>query len=238
MHGRGRALAVSGVFLALVVVPSLWAQTQQRLQDVAEPKTGMFTQIIPIEVPAYHGVEPHLALDYSSSAKDAFPGVGWSLDGIGTIRGTKNGRGVPTYTSNDVYLLGGVQLLPCAQASLSASCTAGGTHATKEESYLRVKQAGSMWSVWSKDGTRTDYAPVYGVPEGTVRWGQSAATDTHGNQASYLWACDDGDCYPSSITFGPYAVTFYREGGATSGPSPTDRARSSAARAVACAASS
>jgi hypothetical protein len=225
MHGRGRALAVSGVFLALVVVPSLWAQTQQRLQDVAEPKTGMFTQIIPIEVPAYHGVEPHLALDYSSSAKDAFPGVGWSLDGIGTIRGTKNGRGVPTYTSNDVYLLG-------------ASCTAGGTHATKEESYLRVKQAGSMWSVWSKDGTRTDYAPVYGVPEGTVRWGQSAATDTHGNQASYLWACDDGDCYPSSITFGPYAVTFYREGGATSGPSPTDRARSSAARAVACAASS
>lgn len=144
MHSRRCAAALNGVLVWAVAVPCLCAQTQQRLQDVAEPRAGMFAQTIPIEVPPYHGVEPHLALDYSSSVKDGFPGVGWSLDGIGTIRATKNGRGVPSYTSSDVYLLGGVQLLTCAQASLSASCTAGGTHAAKEENYLRVKRVGSM----------------------------------------------------------------------------------------------
>jgi hypothetical protein len=214
MRGQWRGIAVA--VSPLVLLSPLWAQTQQKLQDVAEPKAGIFSQVVPIEVPAFHGVEPHVALSYSSSVKNGFPGVGWGLAGIGTIRATKNGRGVPAYTPSDVYLLGGVQLVPCAQATQSPSCTAGGTHARKEESYLRVKRVvdshGTVtWSVWAKDGTRTDYSPVYSVPEGTLRWGQTATTDTHGNHANYTWACDDGDCYPSAITFGPYAVSLYRE---------------------------
>lgn len=203
------AAGTSVVMLALAV--AAWPQTQERLQDVAEPSAGVFTQTVSVDVPAFHGVEPRIALSYASSAKNGFPGVGWNLTGIGSVRATKNGRGVPTYTAADVYLLNGMELVPCAQASLSPSCTTGGTHATKEESYQRIRRVGDTWSVWTKDGTRTDYAPVYVVPEGILRWGQSSVTDTHGNQTTYTWACVEGDCYPDTVTFGPFSVRFYRE---------------------------
>ncbi len=211
MRARWGGAALGSLVAGLAFAASAWPQTQERLQDVAEPSAGVFSQTISIEVPAFHGVEPRAALSYSSSAKNGFPGVGWNLSGVGTIRATKNGRGVPAYAAADVYLLDGMELVPCALASLSPSCTTGGTHATKEESYQRIRQVGNTWSVWTKDGTRTDYTPIYVVPEGILRWGQTSVTDTHGNQTAYSWACVEGDCYPDTITFGPFSVRFYRE---------------------------
>jgi hypothetical protein len=167
--------------------------------------------MIPVEVPAYHGVEPGLALAYSSGARNGFAGAGWSLEGVGVIRRTRTGRGVPSFTDSDVYVFGGQELIPCASAPTSPSCTTGGTHATKTESYLRIKRVGDVWSVWSKNGMRTDFSPILQVPEGTVRWGQTATVDTRGNQSTYTWASVDGDTYPDSVTFGPYTVRIYRE---------------------------
>ena len=46
-----------------------------------EPATGSFTRAIPIEVPAFHGIEPRLVLAYSSQAGNGFVGVGWRLAG-------------------------------------------------------------------------------------------------------------------------------------------------------------
>ncbi len=210
MHAHWRGMVAGAAVWTLLAVP-LWGHTQEKLQDVAEPQAGVFTQTIPIEVPAFHGVEPRLALSYLSAAKNGFPGVGWSVSGIGTIRATKNGRGVPAFAGSDVYLLNGMELVPCAIASASPSCTTGGTHATKEESYQRIRRTGNIWSVWAKNGTRTDYTPIYVVPEGILRWGQTSVTDTHGNQTQYAWACVEGDCYPDTVSFGPFLVRFYRE---------------------------
>src|SRR5262249_40393992 len=32
-----------------------------------------------------------------------------------------------------------------------------------------------------------------------------------GNTVTYAWACQDGDCYPSSISYNGYTISIYRE---------------------------
>jgi hypothetical protein len=175
--------------------------------------SGAFRESVPIAVPAFHGLEPRLALVYASGGPGGFAGVGWALTGFGTVSRTKRGRGIPRYDGDDVFVWGGQELLPCAQAGSSPSCTTGGTHATEDESYVRIRHetVSNTWSTWTRDGTRTDYQPLFTVPEGTYQWGQSAVTDTHGNTVSYLWACQQNDCYPDTVSYGPYSVKLYRE---------------------------
>ncbi len=179
------------------------------------PTTGALVRAIPIEVPGFHGIEPRLALSYSSLSSNGFAGVGWALSGFSVIERTRNGRGTPRFTPSDVYVLDGQELLPCSQVPSSPGCVAGGTHATKQESYTRIKldtsTSPSTWTVWSRNGVRTELQPVYQAAGGTWRWGQRKVIDTHDNTVTYAWECSGGDCYPRSVTFGPFAVTVYRE---------------------------
>jgi hypothetical protein len=177
------------------------------------PTTGALVRAIPIEVPPFHGIEPRLTLSYSSLSGNGFVGVGWALSGFSVIERTRNGRGTPRFTSTDVYVLDGQELLPCAQASTSPGCLAGGTHATKQESYAKIKldSTTSTWTVWSRNGVRTELTPVYQVTGGTWRWGQSRVIDAHGDTVTYAWECVSGDCYPKSVAYGPFAVTLYRQ---------------------------
>ncbi len=138
-------------------------------------------------------------------------GVGWSLSGFSVIERTKNGRGTPRFTSTDVYVLDGQELLPCSQAATSPGCVAGGTHATKQESYAKIRLDSTTWTIWSRNGVRTELAPVYQASGGTWRWGQSRVVDTHNNTVTYAWQCVGGDCYPKSVTYGPFVVTLYRQ---------------------------
>ncbi len=186
------------------------AQTQPKANEVVQ---GSISQLIPIEVPAFRGVEPRLALAYSSERRNGLAGVGWAISGFSTIVRTKAGRGAPRFDATDVFVLDGQELVPCPGAMQSPGCAAGGSHATKDESYLRILfEAGTnSWKVWGRDGTLTVLGPVFPTPSGTLRWGQSSSTDPHGNSTTYVWACADGDCYPESATFGPYSVRFYRE---------------------------
>ena len=87
------------------------------------------------------------------------------------------------------------------------------THSTKVESYLKIQfnSGSNQWTVWTKDGTRSIFNPVYQVASGTVIWGLNQRVDTHGNATTYGWSCVEGDCYPASVQFGPYALTLYRE---------------------------
>src|SRR4051794_7021676 len=171
------------------------------------PSTGSYSQAIPIEVPAFHGIEPKLAVAYSSQGGNGFVGVGWSLAGISTVEWVGAGVG------SDKYLLDGQELIVCQSASVSPSCITGGTHSTKTESYLRIKRdtTANTWTVWAKDGTKTILAPVLAVGAYTVRWGQTSVTDTYGNTVTYGWACTGGDCYPNTVSYNGYNVTFFRE---------------------------
>jgi hypothetical protein len=154
-----------------------------------------------------------LTLAYSSYGRNGFVGVGWALSGFSQIERASPGRGTPRFDANDIYLLDGQDLVPCVGGSLSPSCTTGGTHSTKIESYLRISwsQASNSWSVWSKNGTKTTYSSIYSTPSGTLIWGQTQRLDTHGNSVSFTWASDNGDSYPDAVVFGPYRVRLFRE---------------------------
>jgi hypothetical protein len=198
-----------------------------------EPSTGSYTRMIPIEVPAFHGIEPRLALAYSSQAGNGFVGVGWRLAGFSVVERTRNGRGTPRFTPADVYVLDGQELLPCSSVPHSPGCAAGGTHATKQESYARVQFDGTKWTVWTRNGVRTELAPVLQASGGTLRWGQSRTVDEGhpNNTVTYAWQCANGDCYPASVSFGPFEVTLLREirpdvlSFATGGPSGIGQTR-------------
>ena len=47
--------------------------------------TGSYSHAIPIEVPAFHGLAPRLAVTYSSGGGNGLVGVGWNLTGFSTI---------------------------------------------------------------------------------------------------------------------------------------------------------
>ena len=210
---RGLALA------AAVLSVSVRGGAGEKGGEQVSPFFGSFGYQVPIVVPPYHGLEPRLALGYSSEGRNGFVGVGWTLSGFSTIERVNAGRGTPRYDATDSYLLDGQQLLACVTGSTSPSCTTGSgeRHFTKQESYLRIaRDAGQdKWTVWGKDGTRTEFTALLGTASGTLRWGQSSTQDTKGNTVAYGWSCDGGatgDCYPASVSYGSgYAVTLYRE---------------------------
>jgi RHS repeat-associated protein len=183
--------------------------------------TGAFQTSVPIGVPAYRGLEPKLALSYDSRAGNGPFGVGWRLGGVSVIERASPRRGVPRYDANDIYLLDGNVLIPCAQAPTSPSCAAGGSHATRVESYLRVKyeSASNTWTVKQRDGTSATYGQngaVFTTTGGTLRWGVSSMTNTKGAAVTYSWWCDGtnpnaNECYLDKITYNGTVVKLYRE---------------------------
>ena len=64
--------------------------------------TGRATTAIPLAVPpGRHGMQPSLGLTYSSSGRNGWVGVGWSLE-LGSIeRSTKHG--IPHYDASDTF---------------------------------------------------------------------------------------------------------------------------------------
>jgi hypothetical protein len=182
------------------------------------PASGSFSQVVAIEVPAFRDLEPRLALGYSSQGRGGLAGVGWGVSGFSAIERASPGLGSPQYDASDVYVLDGRELLACTAGSTSPSCTTGGSHTSKDESYLKIQfdSGTNSWTVWQRDGTRTVLTAVHGTPAGTFTWGQTSAIDSRGNTVTYGWWKDGDpnnpdDVYPDSVTFGPYQVKLYRE---------------------------
>jgi RHS repeat-associated protein len=179
--------------------------------------TGGWKYSVPIEVPAFRGLEPKIDLRYNSSAPNGIAGVGWSVGGFSEITRSP----VDWNLGLPVFFLDGQKLVACVSGMQSASCQTNGTHATEIETYLRVQYVASedAWNVWQPDGKKFSYAARQKNNAGlTVRWGLSQIADTSGNKVDYNWACYSGDgvgrCYPASITYNtpvPTRVTFSYE---------------------------
>ena len=197
---RGLYLSLCAAAVALTGVPAALAGPGG-LGDVVL-STGSYSQSVSIEVPPFHGLEPRLALTYSSGGGNGIVGVGWGLSGFSTV-----------VRRGGTYLLDGQKLYPCQTGSVSPSCTTGGTHSTRIESYLRIKldTPTNTWLVWGKDGTKTVLSPTIVVGSVTVRWGQTSTVDTYGNTVTYTWASQSGDSYPSTVAYNGYVITVYRE---------------------------
>jgi hypothetical protein len=124
MRNRSRAALLVLFAAALLVAaparagenPALGLPAAGRLEAAGRVDGfhGGYTERVAIAVPPFHGVEPALALSYVSSAGSGTAGVGWALGGASTIERASPGRGVPAWSSSDVFLLDGVELVPWA----------------------------------------------------------------------------------------------------------------------------
>lgn len=103
------------------------------------------------------------------------------------------------------------------------SCSAGGTHTARYETYERIKRNSTLnsWEVTARDGTVSTYKALASfAPAGTedarlrndYRWLLASITDTDGNTISYSYDCAAlPTCYVSTISYGTSSIQFYWE---------------------------
>jgi hypothetical protein len=197
------------------------------------PFNGSYTYSLPIEVPAFHGIEPKLKLVYDSSrglmsgrTLAGWVGTGWTIEGFSTIVRVSPGHGVPRFDAADRWLLDGEELTACSSTTDSPSCKTGGSHATLIESYRRIQfdNARNTWRVTARDGTVYDYVASGNLPDGQrpsssnslflkhYLYVLNSVTDRHGNKVGYEYKCvTPAVCYPSKISYNGTSVLLYRE---------------------------
>jgi RHS repeat-associated protein len=166
---------------------------------------GGFDYTIPIQVPpGTHGVAPHLALTYSSSAGDGIMGIGWRVSGLSEIArcpqtyAQDGAHGGVNDDSNDRFCLDGQRLVVIG----GTYGAAGSEYRTEIESFRKVVAQGQVnatgpdhFDVWTADGTHYQYGNSASGPNsqvldsfGNVRvWALSSVTDTHGNTITYTY---------------------------------------------------
>ncbi|MBA8881103.1 SpvB/TcaC N-terminal domain-containing protein, partial [Phyllobacterium myrsinacearum] len=198
--------------------------------------TGNLSQSIAINVPAYRGLEPKIALNYNSARKtkiggtyQGWIGFAWGIDGFDVIERASAGYGLPAFENADVFLLNGEQLVSCEGTS-SPSCVgenaAGEARfATENESYRRIRFNYSTreWKVTDRDGTISTFrsvaavagtSPAAGTDDYNLqvnsRWLLTAVTDTNGNSVTYAYTCPDLPvCYPAWVGYNGTLIRFY-----------------------------
>jgi YD repeat-containing protein len=168
----------------------------------ARPFVGAAQHRVALKVPAWHGLEPALAIVYSSSTRNSSLGFGVTLEGTSTIERVSPTRGAPTYTAADTYVLDGEPLLACVAGNTSPSCTTGGTHATKRESFARIVKAATAWTVTSPTGVVSRYTTL-AEPVAVL----TSRTDPSGNAVVYGYATTGGTSYLSSISYNGTTIT-------------------------------
>lgn len=192
--------------------------------------SGAVTYSIGVPVaPGTAGMQPSLALQYSSQGGRGIVGTGWSLSGFSTIHrcpasvvldGTKGRVG---FDGEDRYCMDGMRLI-----AISGLDGAHDTeYRTERDSYARIYSLGSngtgptSWTVETKSGQTLTFAePLYKatatgpivLPDGTVSlydsskikaWGITRAEDTVGNYMTFAYSAthQKGWLLPLSISY-------------------------------------
>jgi RHS repeat-associated protein len=193
-------------------------------RELVDSSNGDFTYGIPIDVPAFHGIEPHLRLAYRSTQQIDYLGVGWALSGLSAVQITSSRHGAPLavndttsyYGAVGVYELDGEEIYRCNgpfTGISTPSCSTGGTHSSESENYLRITRHDDtgQWEVWTRDGTKLTYATSDVVSNIDKRY-LSSVTDTHGNNAQYNYSCAAAEaCRIDTIAYNGVTVRFYWE---------------------------
>ncbi len=170
------------------------AQTQPRI-GARVGAFGASLDGIEFKVPGFHGLEPKLALSYQLNGPNDIVGVGWQLLGFSTISRQQKTTGAPQFDETDTFVLDGEELV--------ASTVLGGTHATRNQRYLRIERERGRWRIWDKDGRRMLFKSL--DAEG-FRFGLTEVRDAAGRTVEYHWGCDSTTrdpehCYPEAVTY-------------------------------------
>ncbi|MBI3324328.1 MAG: VCBS repeat-containing protein [Candidatus Omnitrophica bacterium] len=163
--------------------------------------TGRATTAIPLSVPpGRKGIQPALALAYSSSGRSGWLGVGWSLE-LGAIeRSTKTGA--PKFDATDTYTL---QLQGIASELVKIP---DGTYRLKDEGlFLRIEnKASAGWEARDKAGTRyffgqTSSSRIETPAAVAVHWALDKILDVNGNYLTITYTKDQNQLYPAQIRY-------------------------------------
>jgi hypothetical protein len=172
--------------------------------------TGTAHLKYPIIVPpGRNGLQPSLALMYSSNSPNGWLGVGWDvpvpyIERMGGWKDSVNKRGkkgVPKYDSSDIFVLyiGGVpqELVPSGNND-------GEYRLRIEGANYKIHFDGSSWQVWDKNGvkmsfgstaaSRIDPTGTYGRT-GVFRWCADRVDDPNTNYIQYFYSPDAGSPY-------------------------------------------
>jgi hypothetical protein len=165
---------------------------------------GQYHYTLPIEIPPGRaGMQPALALAYSSGAGNGLVGVGWQLTGLSAIKqcprtfatdGTAAGVALD---GSDVLCLDGVRLI-----DISSESSPHTSYRTEDESFARISRktsnsGGDYFEVWTKEGGILTYSiqtpgeASLGLPSLHAEWTGwllSSAQDRSGNTVSYSWS--------------------------------------------------
>jgi RHS repeat-associated protein len=214
------------VCLALTLLVSVGPDLTRQAQAAAAAQVGGQTDLA-IDVPAFHGLEPRLRLQYDANGRDGWLGVGWSLSGLSMISRVGPDHGLPGPNDRH-FLLDGMDLLPCTQAAgstpgcqhpSSPAIALADRYATKVEGYQRIEftanATGGVWTVWSADGVRRTYRPrlAVGWQTAPLSWHLARVEDALGNAVSYNYRADGdpegtGQQYLTRILYNGTAVSF------------------------------
>ncbi len=150
--------------------------------------------------PGRRGMQPSMALSYSSSGGDGLAGIGWNLStGLGVIsRATKNGQ--LYYDHRDTFTYNGQRLIKTEGSAESEN----GVYRLEIESgfskfILSDAESGGVWRVIDKAGTVTIFGETYASriyrPDDTRKtyiWNFCKSADLNGN---YMTAEYDDSSY-------------------------------------------
>jgi RHS repeat-associated protein len=191
-----------------------------QIEPPAGSSTGAAHVRFPIELPpGRRGIQPELALAYSSEATNGWLGVGWSLDVPSVEVDTR--FGAPKYSSDgrsEQYVLGGEQLVRMVDQNGADARPPGAPAGT--DVYFRRRVEGRFdwiartgtspqtfaWKVTDKNGVVYTYGAGAGrlaSPSGNIfRWHLESVTDPFGNTMTYEYRTASGftpDANPNGL---------------------------------------
>lgn len=189
---------------------------------------GGATYQIPLWTPpGARGIDPNLALVYTSGGADGPLGTGWSLAGLSAIArcgktyASSAGSPAPVaLTTSDDICLDGNRLRKTSGTQL----VAGSTYQTEIEIFSRVTAYGaagngpSYFIVEGKDGLTYEYgntadSKAYALEASTpYAWMLNKVRDRQGNNLTVAYSTTNGDIQPTTISYTqtPATSTVYR----------------------------
>ncbi|MBL8014514.1 MAG: hypothetical protein JNN05_11765, partial [Candidatus Omnitrophica bacterium] len=181
--------------------------TLNTLSVAVQPFTGGASLPINISVPAGRGgIQPSVALVYSSELPESFAGVGWNLD-LGSIqRSTK--KGPPKYNSSDTFVL----MQNGSSSNLVWDGTALMYRQEIEDDFSKITSTGSgatlKWIVTDKKGTKYYFGQSAASQEvdpadaaKIFSWALDRVEDINGNYMTITYIKASNMLYPDTIQY-------------------------------------
>lgn len=219
----------SGVKPSVISLPS-GAGSIEGLGESFEPQlnTGSSTYGMSIHVPPGRaGLEPKIRIEYNSNTGNSFVGIGWNLRLPSIKRQTD--KGFPEYNNSDVYIFGGEELVPLANADFDWRCE----NETQFQRFRRIDTDNDglidAWEMVERNGIRHIMGEFRGqtnrwstvehddipktsnnVFDRTYCWALNTTIDLHGNRIEYEYLePTSGVLYPKRIIYSHHNGNFH-----------------------------